>query len=291
MKLSIIAIFLASFSLSTAYNIPGSCYGQPNRPQGPWPARLKLPKLPPSNKKPPTPKFELHPIPRITISKRSTPILRRGPDLHEYTTHYPRNAVLETRGYYDDDRDLGSLYARDSELDDWLLHRRDVEEDDLLDLEIRDLDEEYVTLIVNGNGRSSSSRAGGPHLPAGLDSSEDHMFFRLNAIPKAYPPVGSVDHAGLNKLLTDLAGQHIDVVYGDPSKGYRECGLILVDMAWTKTHPNADGYPVVAQCRELLLGEKDKYTYVGQYSGGSVENLCKSAHLIPALVAVVIKDC
>ncbi|MCJ1430653.1 hypothetical protein MMC27_000003 [Xylographa pallens] len=195
------------------------------------------------------------------------------------TAHYRRNAVLEARGYYDDDVDLGGLYARGSEFDDRVLDRRDAEEYDLFDLETRDWDEEYVTLMINGKAHLSSSGAGGPLLPAGLDSSEYHIFSRLNTIPKAYPPFGSVDHAGLNKLMADLGGQHVDVVYGNPSQGYHECGLILVDMAWTKTHSNADGYPVVAQCRELYPGEMDEYTYVGQYSGGSVAKLCKTVYL------------
>ncbi|MCJ1413702.1 hypothetical protein MMC32_000026 [Xylographa parallela] len=193
--------------------------------------------------------------------------------------HRARNAFLEARGYYDDDVDLGRLYARDAEFDDGVLYGRDAEGYDLFDLETRDWEEEYVNLLMNGKGRSSSRGAGGPLLPAGLDSREYHMFSRLDTIPKAYPPVGSIDHAGLNKLMADLGGQHVDVVYGNPAQGYRECGLILVDMAWTETHSNADGYPVVAQCRRLYPGEMDKYTYIGQYAGGSVEKLCKTIYL------------
>ncbi|MCJ1405533.1 hypothetical protein MMC11_008761 [Xylographa trunciseda] len=287
MKLSILAAFLTSFSLSMACAGPGYCHdGPPLRPNFNQfnndvnlPTFADQPKPATFNRKPSTPK------------KPVQKAFRRGLNSYEYTAHYPRNAVLKARGYYDDDVDLGRLYARGSELDDRLRYRRDAEEYDLLDLEIRDLDEEYVTLMMNGNGLSSSSRAGGPHLPAGLDSSGNHMFFRLNTIPKTYPPFGSVDHAGLNKLMADLGGQHVDVVYGNPSKGYHECGLILVDMAWTKTHSNADGYPVTAQCRELFLGEMDEYTYIGQYSGGSVEKLCKTIYLIQTLARIVIEDC
>ncbi|MCJ1293580.1 hypothetical protein MMC34_005135 [Xylographa carneopallida] len=277
MKLSVVAAFVASFSLSIACAGPGPCHDGPYRPNyaglntlnnnlnlG---SNLMQAKPVMSNKTP------------VTAKKPVQKVFRRGLDAYEYTVHNPRDAVLRSRGYYDDDVDLGSLYARDSEFDDELLYGRDVEEYDLLDLDIRDLDEEYVTLRMNGDGLYHKNGAGGLRLPVGLDSSAPHVFFRLNTIPKAYPPFGSVDHAGLNKLMADLSGQHVDVVYGNPSTDYRECGLILVDMAWTKTHSNADGYPVVAQCRELYHGERDEYTYLGQYSGGSVEKICKTVHL------------
>ena len=81
---------------------------------------------------------------------------------------------LEARGYFDDD-----LYARDID-------------------SFGDVDETYVNSL--------------PTLPSGVDPHGQHMFVRLNTIPKAYPAIGKVDHSGLNKLMFDLGGQHVDLV-------------------------------------------------------------------------------
>ena len=81
---------------------------------------------------------------------------------------------LEARGYFDD-----GLHARDAD-------------------SFGDVDETYVNFL--------------PTLPSGVDPRGQHMFVRLNAIPKAYPAIGKVDHSGLNKLMFDLGGQHVDLV-------------------------------------------------------------------------------
>ncbi|MCJ1281798.1 hypothetical protein MMC26_001121 [Xylographa opegraphella] len=306
MKLSTVAAFLASVSLSIACEGQGTYAYHPNGYDNGYhfndlPPIPGLPYRATFNNKPATfnnkpTNFNSKPVTLnkkpSTLGKPTQKTFRRAPEHCGPDIPYPRNAPLAARGYYDDEAGLDSLYARDSELDEGLLYRRGAEEYyDLLDLETRDVAEEYVTLLTNGNGSLSSGGAGGPHLPAGLDSSAYHMFLRLNTIPKAYPPFGSVDHAGLNELMADLGGQHVDVVYGNPWTGFNECGLVLVDMAWTKTHSNADGYPVMAQCSRLYLRGRDEYTYVGQYSGGNVERLCKAVHLTQASARIMLEDC
>ena len=204
------------------------------------------------------------------------PILPRGLNSYEHSVHNARDAVLkareaiaeaheavlQARSFYDYD---DSLYARDAEFDDGTLYARDAYGYNFY--------EEYVPRSLS----SGSGGVGGPQLPSGVDPNGLHLFTRLNTVPKAYPPFGSVNHAGLNKLMADLGGQHVDVIHGNPDKGYIECGLTLVDMAWTKTHSNADGYPVYARCVPVVHGERDLYTYMGEYEGGSVTSLCKGS--------------
>ena len=284
MKLLALTAFLASCSLSLA------CVGMEPCHDGPYnPAMERVNSMYPNKKSNPFNGFApldlgstkktpfKFPSRKQSASKSTPKMARRDPSFYDHPAHYARDEMLEARGYYDDDDlEIGGLYARESEFDDELLYGREADEYDGIDLDIRDFDEEYVTLVAQGSSPLGGSGGWAPRLPVGADPSGHHLFIRLDTVPKAYPPFGgSVDHAGLNKLMADMGGQHVDVVYGSPSKGYRECGLALVDMAWTRTHSNADGYPVDARCRQLLVGGRDEYAYVGQYDGRSVESLCK----------------
>ncbi|MCJ1326006.1 hypothetical protein MMC10_002669 [Thelotrema lepadinum] len=268
MRTSTFAALLASLSFAWACSGPGPCcdtgclrqnsysgYGR-NKPNGgkPSSSQQSIPLLPP--------------IP-----------VRRDLGADRAIAHYPRSA-LQRRDYYDMNDHLEGLSARDIaardvELGVDLLYKRDADEYDLHDLSIRGSDDSYVTLPTSPGSR-------GPYIPKSLDPSKSHMFTRLNTIPKAYSPSDKVNHAGLNKLMADLGGQHVDAVFGNLEGGYKECGMALVDMEWTTTHSNADGYPVFANCHPLHSGPNDEFTYVGSYGGeATVEELCKES--LPAV--------
>ena len=250
MQLSILAVLLSTCSLALGCAGRGPCHDGPYRPN--LVGDLGINNL--FGMPVPKPPGKLGPTKPGGPAPKTAPKKARR-SLDPYTLHVARQAVLAARGFYDDDSELGNVYAREADYDD--LYAREAE-----------FDEEYVSL-------SSRSEDGGPLLPRDADPIGFHIFTRLNTIPKAYPPFGNVDHAGLNKLMADLGGQHVDVVYYKPSSGFHECGLFLKDMLWTRTHSNADNYPVIPMCRELQRGERDLYTYVGQYGGESVKRLCE----------------
>ena len=143
------------------------------------------------------------------------PILPRGLDSYEYSVHNARgavlkareaiaeahDAVLQARSFYDYE---DTLYAREAEFDDGTLYGRDAYGYDFY--------EEYVPRSLS----SGSGGVSGPQLPSDVDPNGLHLFHRLNTVPKAYPPFGSVNHAGLNKLMADLGGQVKSMVYPVP---------------------------------------------------------------------------
>jgi hypothetical protein len=252
MKFSI-AILTAFGSYSLACMSGSECHDGPARLQNPMPL---------------SPGFS---IPGISTPGKAGGKQRNGGGTRLKKPKRDIDAYLHARGYYDDLDDF-SVYARDAEIEDSLLYDRDVYEDDIY---ARDYMYVNPTMSPERSGQSNGGGFGIPQLPIGANPQGFHLFIRLNTIPKAYPPFGIINHAGLNKLMADLGGQHVDVVYGSPLNGYSECGLALIDAKWTTTHSDADGYPVKAVCRPLIPGERDAYSYVGEYGGGSVKALCK----------------
>ncbi|KXX77835.1 hypothetical protein MMYC01_206976 [Madurella mycetomatis] len=123
----------------------------------------------------------------------------------------------------------------------------------------------YPRATERGNGVHLSKRAG-PTLPEGEDDSKLHVWLRLDTRPSTYDNRKGAEHDGLNQLMKDTGGRHVDVVVGN-SKGYKEYGLQFKDKEW-QTKPNGDGAEIMAYSDNYQRVTGERFTYQGQVRDG-----------------------
>jgi hypothetical protein len=116
-------------------------------------------------------------------------------------------------------------------------------------------------------GPSDGGKSGGPPVPAGKDASKLHVWRRLDTRPTEYDNRSGASHDGLNQLMKDTGGRHVDLVIGNPTKGYREYGLMFQGPDWL-TKANGDGAAVEAYGDKYEKETGEKLTYVGQVKDG-----------------------
>ena len=90
-----------------------------------------------------------------------------------------------------------------------------------------------------------------------------------------YDDRSGASHEGLNQLKKDTGGKHVDVVMGNPSKGFNEYGLMFNDKSWT-SRPNGDGARVSAYGWEYKATAGEQLTYIGKLDGPSSLNRVKT---------------
>ncbi|KAK3319997.1 hypothetical protein B0T19DRAFT_445772 [Cercophora scortea] len=114
--------------------------------------------------------------------------------------------------------------------------------------------------------RDTTAIAANPVIPAGKDATKLHVWTRLDTRPKTYVVPG-VNHDGLNQLMKDIGGRHMDVIVGNPTKGYIAIGLEFSDKDWLNKD-NGDGFPVDSYSvpKDTIAGET--FDYKGQVADG-----------------------
>ena len=106
-----------------------------------------------------------------------------------------------------------------------------------------------------------------PTLPAGKDATKLHVWLRLDTRPITYDDRGGAKHEGLNQLIKDTGGRHVDVVVGNANDGYHEYGLQFVDKNWQKK-TNGDGAPIDVYTGDYVAAPGEQFTYQGQVGDG-----------------------
>ncbi|KAK3689958.1 hypothetical protein B0T22DRAFT_481140 [Podospora appendiculata] len=121
----------------------------------------------------------------------------------------------------------------------------------------------HETIVLE---RDATAIATNPVIPAGKDATKLHVWTRLDTRPKTYVVEG-VNHDGLNQLMLDIGGRHMDVIVGNPTKGYIAVGLEFSDKDWLNKD-NGDGFPVESYSitKDTITGET--FTYQGQVADG-----------------------
>ena len=91
-----------------------------------------------------------------------------------------------------------------------------------------------------------------------------HVWLRTDVRLITYDDRRGANHEGLNQLIRDIGGRHVDVVIGN-GKNYYQYGLefCLADYRWLEV-PNGDGIPVDGYGEEY---EPDDECQVLQYMG------------------------
>ena len=192
------------------------------------------------------------------------------------------------RPVYERDLNRGEYLPRDysiqarGNLVDAALARRNLErraalfEDGAIysDLNRRAPLERYLVLKARAVGKKEGSPSGGsksaagPSLPAGADSTKLHVWTRLDTRPTTYEGRSGATHNGLNKLMQDTSGRHVDLVVGSPKSGFNEYGLMFADRTWLKKD-NADGAPVSAYTGTYGKTTGETFEYKGKLDGRS----------------------
>ncbi|KAI9640613.1 hypothetical protein NHQ30_010912 [Ciborinia camelliae] len=107
-----------------------------------------------------------------------------------------------------------------------------------------------------------------PTLPAGKDASKLQVWIRTDTRAMTYDDRHGAPHDGLNQLMKDTGGRHVDVIVSSGKK-YYEYGLMFSDKSW-QTKPNGDGAPVESYGGQEMIappGGNEAYTYEGQIEG------------------------
>ncbi|KAK3386853.1 hypothetical protein B0H63DRAFT_141488 [Podospora didyma] len=105
-----------------------------------------------------------------------------------------------------------------------------------------------------------------PTIPAGKDANKLHVWVRLDTRPITYDSRSGATHDGLNQLMKDTGGRHVDVIVGN-AKGYNEYGLKFNDKTWQKK-ANGDGAAVSAYAGPYEATKGEALTYKGQVGDG-----------------------
>ncbi|KAK6849980.1 hypothetical protein PG995_013813 [Apiospora arundinis] len=109
-----------------------------------------------------------------------------------------------------------------------------------------------------------------PVIPSGKNDKEQHVWTRLDSRPSTYDDRGGAKHDGLNQLMHDTGGRHVDLVIGNPHDGFHEYGLQFLNGDW-QGKPNGDGAHV-----DVYTGA---YVEVKDKSGKVVETLTWEGHI------------
>lgn len=140
------------------------------------------------------------------------------------------------------------------------------------------------TKPTNGNGAAGGGGGGagaGPAIPAGGNAARIHVWTRLDTRPTNYDNRHGADHDGLNQLMHDTGGRHVDVVIGN-ANGHMEVGLMFNDRAWM-TKANGDGAAVSAYASPYAATPGEQFTYRGQMDGRATLNSAASRGSFPPL--------
>jgi len=184
-------------------------------------------------------------------------------------THLPVDAPVQVRGYSED-----ALLAR------WSFEKRTALFDNDDAIYRRALLDGYVALIgraaANQNSPSPGpSSATGPTLPAGKDATKLHVWTRLDTRPTEYDDRGGASHDGLNQLMKDTGGRHVDVIVGSPSSGFQQYGLKFAGRDWMQK-PNGDEAEVEPYNEPYKKTAGEGFKYIGQLDGRSTFNSVKT---------------
>jgi hypothetical protein len=113
-----------------------------------------------------------------------------------------------------------------------------------------------------------------PTIPAGKDKTKLHVWVRLDTRPTTYDDRMGANHEGLNQLMHDTGGRHVDLVIGNES-GFKETGLEFTDSSWL-SKPNGDGAAVESYFTTYAASPGQALTYKGQLDGRMTLNSIKS---------------
>ena len=102
-----------------------------------------------------------------------------------------------------------------------------------------------------------------PTLPTGKDATKLHAWIRLDTRTTSFDDRSGANHDGLNQLIKDTGGRHVDVVVGKPGE-YNAYGLMMTSGAAWQKKPNGDGVPVVAYGGPYDAAPGEQFTYAGQ---------------------------
>lgn len=128
------------------------------------------------------------------------------------------------------------------------------------------------TRIEERDDTPSLFRRADPVFPPNADTTKLHIWLRLDTRPSTYDDRGGANHEGLNQLMKDTGGRHIDVIVGSRNPKtkegtFREYGLMFADPSW-QSKANGDGAPVVAYFGTYDPSPQQEFTYKGEVVGG-----------------------
>ncbi|KAI2468944.1 hypothetical protein F4781DRAFT_396449 [Annulohypoxylon bovei var. microspora] len=124
-----------------------------------------------------------------------------------------------------------------------------------------------VENIVDGDIMGHSQRVKrNPVLPPGKDDTKLHVWVRTDKETVTYDSSRGVNHEGLNQMMKDIGGNHVDVVIGN-SHGYHEVGLQFANKDWIKKHPNGDGAEIADYWENYITMPQETFEYRGQIDG------------------------
>jgi hypothetical protein len=108
-----------------------------------------------------------------------------------------------------------------------------------------------------------------PSVPGGIDAANKlHVWIRTDARLITYDDRQGANHEGLNQLVKDIGGRHMDVVIGNGKNVY-QYGLefCLADYRWLEV-PNGDGTLVDGYGEEYEPGKGQVLQYIGHVKDG-----------------------
>ncbi|KAI1462038.1 hypothetical protein F4805DRAFT_453269 [Annulohypoxylon moriforme] len=110
-----------------------------------------------------------------------------------------------------------------------------------------------------------------PVIPKGKDASKLHAWLRTDQETTDYDNRHGISHEGLNQMMKDIGGKHVDVVVGN-AHGFQQIGLEFDDPQWIKKYPNGDGAPVAKYSEKYVTMPKETFVYQGQIDGRKTIN-------------------
>ncbi|RAL60351.1 hypothetical protein DID88_000127 [Monilinia fructigena] len=121
-----------------------------------------------------------------------------------------------------------------------------------------------------------------PVILSGKGAAKLHVWTRLNTRTASYENGGGSNHEGLNQLMKDTGGKHVDVIV-DNTKEYKQYGLEFNDESW-QSQLNGDGAKVLDYAERYESAAGEFLTYKGQIGDGR-----KKLHSIETVVSSLIK--
>jgi hypothetical protein len=108
-----------------------------------------------------------------------------------------------------------------------------------------------------------------PSVSRGIDTTNKlHVWLRTDARLITYDDRQSANHEGLNQLVKDIGGRHMDVVIGNGKNVYQyRLEFCLADYRWLEV-PNGDGTLVDGYGEEYEPGKGQVLQYIGHVKDG-----------------------
>ena len=191
-------------------------------------------------------------------------------------THLLRGDSIQARGNYEDAVLALRNFERKTALfeDDDIIYRRALLEGHIV-LKARAAAKAGSSSPRAGSPSGGSSSADSPSVPAGKDATKVHVWTRLDTRKTTYDNRAGPNHDGLNQLIKDTGGRHVDVVIGNPTKGFNEYGLKFSDPLWQQK-ANGDGAAVEVYALPFEPTQGQTFTYQGQLDGRATINTVKA---------------